>query len=115
MTINQYLDSLRAEINTIGLQKAVEKREEAILNEIRTVTPDDSFICAQELLQEIGHLVMLADEMRKEQSQAWSTIKFSVLETAQNNAGEDGDKSVYDILTWVATMMDNLEERWSEE
>lgn len=42
----------------------------------------------------------------------WKQIKFSVIETAQNNAGEDGDESVYRILTWVANMMDNYEARW---
>ena len=41
----------------------------------------------------------------------WKRLKFSVLETANNNASE-GNEDVYRILTWVAQMMDNYEKRW---
>ena len=43
---------------------------------------------------------------------AWKTVKFSVLETAHNNAGENED--VYEILMFVARLMDNQEKRWND-
>lgn len=43
---------------------------------------------------------------------SWRMIKFSVIDTANNNAGPDGNEDVYRILTWVATMMDNQEKGW---
>lgn len=43
---------------------------------------------------------------------SWRMIKFSVMDTANNNAGPDGNEDVYRILTWVATMMDNQEKGW---
>ena len=43
---------------------------------------------------------------------AWQMIKYSVIETANNNAGPDGNEDVYRILTWVATMMGQQEAKW---
>lgn len=43
---------------------------------------------------------------------AWETVKFSVLDTAQNNAGENED--VYKILMFVARLMDNQEKGWND-
>lgn len=43
----------------------------------------------------------------REAVRAWQTVKFTVNETAQNNAGENED--VYRILMYVARLMDNQE------
>lgn len=43
---------------------------------------------------------------------SWRMIKFSVMDTANNNAGPDGNEDVHRILTWVATMMDQQEAKW---
>lgn len=45
---------------------------------------------------------------------SWRTIKLSAVDTANNNAGPDGNLDVYMILTWVATMMDQQEAKWND-
>lgn len=54
----------------------------------------------------------LASHQRDEFMRSWRTIKFSVMDTANNNAG-DGNEDIYRILTWVATMMDQQEAKWN--
>jgi hypothetical protein len=54
----------------------------------------------------------LAAHQRDEFMRSWRTIKFSVMDTANNNAG-DGNEDIYRILTWVATMMDQREAKWN--
>lgn len=54
----------------------------------------------------------LAAHQRDEFMRSWRTIKFSVMDTANNNAG-DGNEDIYRILTWVATMMDQQEAKWN--
>lgn len=45
---------------------------------------------------------------------SWKMIKFSVMDTANNNAGPDGNEDVYRILTWVTTIMDQQEALWND-
>lgn len=52
--------------------------------------------------------IALLDTMHR----AWETVKFTVNETAQNNAGENED--VYKILMFVARLMDNQERWWRD-
>ena len=54
----------------------------------------------------------LAAHQQDEFMRSWRTIKFSVMDTANNNAG-DGNEDIYRILTWVATMMEQQEAKWN--
>jgi len=45
---------------------------------------------------------------------SWKLIKSSVHETAENNAGEDGNKDVFSILKWLDRMMENQEHGWNQ-
>ena len=58
--------------------------------------------------------VSVAANHRDEVMRSWRLIKFSAVETANYNAGPEGNEDVYRILTWVATMMDNQEKEWND-
>ena len=60
------------------------------------------------LLREHEALAAQRDEFMR----SWRMIKYSAIETANNNAGPDGNLDVYRILTWVATMMGQQEVKW---
>lgn len=71
----------------------------------------DAIKTALELLEEQEAVVAhQRDEFKVMHS--WRLIKFSVMETANNNTGSNGNEDVYRILTWVATMMDKQEAKW---
>ena len=58
---------------------------------------------------EVQEIARNALAMLKTMHRAWQTVKHSVLDTAQNNAGENGNEDVYSILMFVARLMDNQE------
>lgn len=61
----------------------------------------------------IGDAILAVEEV-EQLRRAWQTIKHSVIDTAQNNAGTDGNEDVYKILMFVAQMMDNQEKEVGE-
>ena len=54
----------------------------------------------------------VAAKQRDKFMRSWETIKFSVVDTANNNAGPGGNPEIFRILKFVARMMDSQEKGW---
>ena len=98
-------------------EKVIKKLEECLsasCRGFRTCPYNDAdWDAVREALALLKEQEALAAHQRDEFMRSWRTIKFSVMDTANNNAAKDGNEDIYRILTWVATMMDQQEEKWN--
>lgn len=67
--------------------------------------------CTRNLASDALELLKAKETRQKNMLRSWKMIKFSVLDTAHNNA-DAGNEDFYKLLTWVANMMDQQEAKW---
>ncbi len=95
-----------------ALSKALTRVEYGDMDNVTLSEVEEAIESAIALLREQEALAAnYRDEFKFMHS--WRLIKFSVVETANNNAGPNGNEDVYRILTWVATMMGQQEAKWN--
>ena len=69
--------------------------------------------CKADLMSDALELLKAEETRRQNMLRSWRIIKYSVLETANNNA-DAGNEDYYNLLTWLANMMNQQEAKWDD-